>query len=1387
MACNIENLLRNKLVEDNIINKSNEILDREEFDRLNRMLTEHSVDKYGIILYDQSLFEITERDGKEYINTNPAIFEVLDDLIQDYKYEFTSQSETEGSPTSTLLNLVTEEGESLFYSEEFNSEDSIIMDNTSNNSTYLFGKENKREGTALETLDHLLTDKNISEEVKELGDNLRKVFARSKTTVEVVKDSKMKDKDALMEISIKDNSIRIPESTMRDYSNQDILVGILHELAHDGTYNSYMRAESISEKAFKKTIDDIYSKYLELSEGSDSYGFTSPLEFIAEVFTNTEFQNELRDLEYSNRSLWNRIIDAVRRLFGMRKTSEIDNLINTITESINLNDFEGTTGRENVYLSKKESKKAKEESKTKEKINYYKLRTLKSRLEHTVNSAMDQMDNQLKLYDYLIKRSENPEEIESIANELIKLKNSMERSNKVNRMKSVVDFVTHMNSSIINLQRRLNEFDLSSEEAEKTLNAFISQANSFTVMEDINRFISDAKVDPKSSEFISIDELNALSTSVTESMGVFNSINTDISEYLKQFFIELADNRHYQTEVIHEWRERLRKEYGENPDPTMNETEWINYQLNGPLKEQVDADVRDAALDLAYDPIFDITSFTREAVSAINTNNKLIKIVKNVVNTMRKSIIDRSIDLDYELKPLFDEYLKHKKHSDPQKAFKELFVEREDGVYLKGDYDFKLLDEYEKAKGSKTQTDKFFKDNFDRVPRKDGSGKFNYFPKDKWKSKEITGINGKIREKAQEIFLRTNKETFGQNSLVTHIGQAKFIKLPAVYKQTMERTLQGDIKGAARDKWDNLKRIREDDIGYDTDIFDRSNEPIRKVRVHFRGKVSARDQSYDIFSLMRLEGLNGINFSEKLKAENNATIIKEIARHKDYYDGRDGNLIKNFFNSRNEYVTSKLGKDSNTYKRIRGMIETNIYDIFHHNMGTALGMDVNKMVSYLNGYTALLGMGFNEVSATTNVLNGNTQIFLESIAGNFISRKSLRKATKIYTGDMLNMVKDSTSPIKTSFVNQINEIFDVWGEKALSQDLEFFRKGFFKTFSRLGSSTLLQTTGEHWLQSVVGMSVLGNIKVMNADSNFINKEGKVVKNEKDAATLLDMYKPGKNGRLKLDENVAFTTHAPGLHINKGGRELITELIKKKLFDTVGNYDKNMQPEISKKAYGQLLLMFRKYLIPMGIARYRGFRDVLKETKDIPEHRKFFSEALQEYEIGSHTQAARVIVNAVRHIIRGEFSQIAENWNSMSQFEKIQAKKGLAELTMALVVLPVLSMTAFSFASDDEDNDFKWFMALQAKRLLTEVRSFVNPSDQWRTIKSPIVSLNVVENGIEVMYNIFSPWNWDERVQSGKHKGRRKVSRSFDRITPFINSHSTPYREKVKYLHFRANN
>ena len=116
-----------------------------------------------------------------------------------------------------------------------------------------------------------------------------------------------------------------------------------HEIAHAATYKALLKPKSLRTADEKAAIRDLENLYNELVDSGKidlgRYGMTNIAEFVAEVFSNKKFQDELRKItlkKSSGNSIMNALssfLDAVRRLLGVNPSDA-----NALYEAIKISD-----------------------------------------------------------------------------------------------------------------------------------------------------------------------------------------------------------------------------------------------------------------------------------------------------------------------------------------------------------------------------------------------------------------------------------------------------------------------------------------------------------------------------------------------------------------------------------------------------------------------------------------------------------------------------------------------------------------------------------------------------------------------------------------------------------------------------------------------------------------------------------------------------------------------------------------------------------------------------------------------------------------------------------------------------------------------------------------
>lgn len=1422
MACSTEQRLRKVFKEgEHKVFNSDGTINIDNFNTINNGIRRHAITKYDYPESGGVFFELTPhklsipsrgnriRPGnssrnKLIIAPIKKNIDLLTILIEDYGEE---GSDTNTIETKKLKDLedtsITEEylktkevKREQFEEEPFSNNVDFILFNNSDNTS--FSAEE-----VLTNIQNNTTD--FSAASRELINKLLPILARTNSKVRLVSKGIMKSDDTLMQYEASKNEIQINKESLDGVTDERIVQGFLHEVIHSVTVEALKNPKNIDEQMFKSFIRDIFLKYKDKSrlnsEGNlteQTYGFTNEYEFVAELMSNPQFQEEFKGME--NRSLWNQFVDYIRSLFGFKKNSDYNKLIDSITTIIESSNYKG--GIEGIF----EKKKTEEDTE-----GYYDLSTIAKKQEKLIGDIQNNLEQNLGFYNKIIKTSKDPDKIKPYRDRLEAVLNEVNELSDANKWEAITNYMVYMKDNISSLKSRFYKEDFSDAEILNTISTYKKFLTANDMVEEIQEFINDALTSTRTGnkEGIEVDDLLTLDNQISSIREESISLSGKFNSFFKEELKKILNDRKYATRIIKQWRDKLEQEY-KNTTTTEPKESWINRQLNTVRRDEVDRDVEEYINNLVESPHFDIAEATAMMNSSINTNSKLVDILQIMFNETRENIIERNRELDFEMNDVFNKFTKAKGNKKPSELYKNMIEYTKDGIpILKGEYTIKFKEKYDELKEdydkvkedaiinfgkgtaeykmaiSDSKFAKWVKANTISYKREDG--KWKRKPIEKWKTNlsSLSDIEKETLDFFKQKFDESDKQKFGIKSLSTYLLGAQYIALPSVTKSDIELTLEGQIGTMVKDKIKD-KDIRVDDIGYELKRTDSKGNIVNSTKVHYRGKVDPKNQSLDLFNLVRLESQNGINFSEKHKVERQATLLLDIAGESKFYKASQLNrkaIVDRFLN-RNKKQLIK-GKDSQTYKKLSNMIESNVYDIMHKSAGNWGSVDVNKAINFANGWTYMLGMAINEVSAATNVLNGKAQFFLETLAkGKYISSKSLAKAEKIYFNNIVSSMEDINNPVKTAYVNQVIEMFDTMGSMSVGAKQAFIQNTTLKTNMNINTLMFMQNTGEHWLEGVLTMAILENIQVMNKDGKLIDKNGKIVKNKKEAASVLDMLKRDKKGKLIMDKNVVYTTHTVGVPYNKGGKEMLTSLVQKKASDTLGQYNPNLQPEFMRHWYGKVFGMYRKYLVPMGVARFRGFIHLHKKIDELEDHELHFSQGLQEYETGTYTEFSRYMVTTIKDIIsKGNIKAITENWKDMSDVQKGQFIKAVGEVAITTILIPAIMMILEGLrGGDDDDNDWVMFLMLETRRLESELSSYRDIGEQWRLIKSPIPTLRIFDTMGRIGSILYSG-DWNATYEGGKHYGENKALRNIGSLLPvyekfFINR---TYKEQLQFF------
>lgn len=1328
----------------------------------------------------------------------PTTNELNNNIVTDVKtIDFSNI--TSNNETTIFENITSSKA------EVENQEENYITENNE----LLLGGQPKLELRAEEVLRNIISSTQI-DNFKEVTFFLEKAFNllnKSGAKFKIIDNNKFNEMSSkngeiqnstIMLFDSVNNIIYSSKEKLSIYTPEQTTEAFIHEVVHSVSVKAYFDPQTFAEHQFKQFIDESYEQYKYLSEelddeGNQMYGFTNQAEFIAEIYSNPKFRSKIESLE---KGWLQRLIDNIRRFLEL-PLSIVNN--NIIKSSLLFSKVDGFIENENNPYSKWKGTifnnpkyevfaKIDESQKTN-------LQTIEDKINNSLEKINESLSININKYKKLIssfeKKGYNTSGLSFVNDNLTELRDTINEFEENEKILGILTFLDDMGSTLDYVEKKLKS--INNEDTDKIKSIIKIQddyLSTYNVINDIKDLV--ASLSETKSDVVTDEELQEMQNLLDKHLGKYERLTREIYELKKRISKEKLLNIKYFPEIEKKHYDRLAIEHRNNKI-AFDKNQWIIEKMTGRDKDLINADLEEAVNKFLNNPTYDIYSGDVLFNSAINVSSPMIQIMNNILNQIDNNRIEEERTKDLEFKKLFDELVTEKGTNNISTLYENIIEKDDTGNYfLKNEYKIEFYNEVvKKIKNLRSeiyfgtqelqkQQSELIKEGKENTPEylnliaeiqnlkiskeaeiekieKDNlelNEETRYVPKKKWlNNKKLSTTEQKVLEFFNQITLQSAKDTYFQESLIKNGYGTSFYELPKITKSFTERVFQGDVINGVKDNWTDLTTVRPDDIGYTTLERDMSGNPIYKIPIHYRSNENFKstDQSLDLFNIYRLEYKNGNTFKHRNNVETDLHFLLDIAKDLKYYKNT-GTLLE--LNSRNKKLTLIEGDQSQTIKMLTNMMETKFYDILNKN-GTKVGnVELNKAVTKLNGMTSFLALSLNIASGTANVLNGSSQLFLESfLKGQTIKASSIAKAESFYLKDMMNIVADQTNSINISFTNQVLEMFNIKGDRSLSQ-ANFLRSDMLKKGLNAESLQIIQSTGEHWLNSIITFSVLDGVKVMDENHNYLTKEGKITTNLSEAASVLDMLDKNENNLVKLKDSVTYTTHSKLVKWNEGGKEMIDALLYKKIYDMIGNYRSTDQSEIYRHWGGKLTMLYRKYLVPMGIARLRGIETSLKRKDDLEEKDRRFSYALQEYEEGTYTTLIRYIKSSVKDGQR--WLTLKDNWNNLTDYEQHNVKKAVTEIILTSILTPLAVM--FAGAAAEDDDELMYFIAYQLRRLDTELSAYRSIEESFKTLRSPIPSTRFLEHSLWSINSVLNPLAWEnltEVYKTGPHKGKNK--------------------------------
>lgn len=432
----------------------------------------------------------------------------------------------------------------------------------------------------------------------------------------------------------------------------------------------------------------------------------------------------------------------------------------------------------------------------------------------------------------------------------------------------------------------------------------------------------------------------------------------------------------------------------------------------------------------------------------------------------------------------------------------------------------------------------------------------------------------------------------------------------------------------------------------------------------------------------------------------------------------DKKLIERFDALGVEVANKIFTSESNIKQKLLDFRESQIYGKYLKDEGTFFDtkVSVNKFTSLLLKGSSLAQLGFNWLANLANVATGLGMQNIEAAAGQFFGPKELAKADAAYAKALGPMTAELGSRTKTNKLSLFFELFDVkqnFGSKIKNQKKNWLQRLFGAEIAFLG-----QDAGDHWLYGRTAIAMAMRQKVL--------LDGKEM-------SLWDALQvEGVNGSSTIKQlNYKDITDLEGnpFDVAKFSRKVAH--INQTCFGIYNDDDANAANRV---AMGRLLQQYRKWMKIQFNRRWQAGQQNL---------------ATDSWEEGYYRTFGRMMSQWIRGGV-----QLTAQWHNMNDVERANIKRAVTEIAQFFLVWALANWIEWP---DDKKRPWALKLAEYSSKRLAHELGGLTPSpvmlqELLKTVKSPVPSVTVINNGLNAMMSAVDPTDWTDEIQSGPYKG-----------------------------------
>lgn len=766
----------------------------------------------------------------------------------------------------------------------------------------------------------------------------------------------------------------------------------------------------------------------------------------------------------------------------------------------------------------------------------------------------------------------------------------------------------------------------------------------------------------------------------------------------------------------------------------------------------------------------DINFFDRFIYAANTTNNELMNLIAESIKQTHER---RDAILKKELKRV---RIATKRLQDSGSGYSFMFDRDENGYPKRiiSDYDYEKFDkeyrEYEEELEQDKEIDSTERKELLREWRRKHTKEIKYEYTDSEDKQRTITLRVPIYNAERTVKERLTTTQYDYYKTMIGLKAQKMSQIGAINNDELFNVIEiandfttamaesGGNPSAAynivKNKIVDLFKEREDDTDYGSvlnanDIqntnVNAKGEEIMTLPLFYTHKIKDRSRVSTDFSRSMMAYLAASeHYIQMNKVVDTLILAKDFMLQKKVAKDSGGNILSD---------THRLGKKTYTAvatsaginTSLKGLVddfyERAVYGRMKKNEGYIWGTKIrmDKATDFLTGYTSVAGLSVNILGAQANILVGKLQMLIEAGAGEFFGFKDMAFADAKYFQMLPELLLEVNSNVKSSELGLLMEKFDVLDD--------FYEKiketGFYKSpISKIiGNRNLffLYGIGEHLLHAQGMLAVLHN-----KNNNVLDSVGNEV-------SILEAFEVIKdetgNGELKIKDGYKKKDGSP---ITEEDLRLLKRRIaytNKSMHGAFGSFEKGM---IHRYAIGRLIMNFRQWMPAHYQRRFRGLH---------------YDTDLGEYREGYYVTAFKFIAGCVQDLKRAKL-QIGTRWNDISDMERYNLKRAIAETTILLLLAGSIALLG-----DEKDKKGNWAyrnLIYQLKRMQMETFAS-NPfaaygfvSNAIKVLNSPAAALKTTER----LSHLLKITDLFSTIEEGKYEGENRYFHNLERDLPF---------------------